>query len=249
MTTAQTKKQRALLIQKASVLREQIEQLIVDIRAMPGEDVDAAVCADLGPSVALLGKILIKGTFFQPDLLSLDSLLADLHQKAGEVVFKKENTQFEILPQNHGADLRDKKGGLWEHKETICRERQTKCNFNFPVPKGATEEARREALLKSIRAKTAGGGLMLQIRNGRMEVKHQYILDAEIAEGYFSRITLGKCGNHNLGCARCKDCKEYHRLDALVALQKKKDRNEKLTKADWAKAMAKCDANCGIKKQ
>jgi hypothetical protein len=220
------------LLNKAIKLRELMEDLITDIRAAPGSDVNKEVVDALSPSLALLSKIIIK----------------DVHQKAGEVVFKKENAGFEVLAGNHGADLRDNKGGSWEHKGSIVRGPLYRCNFNFPVPKGETDAERRKALLDSIQEKTHGGGVVLQVLSARMEVLHEYKFDQEIAKGYFARITLGKCGNHNMGCPRCKDCAGYHRLDALMKLQEKKSNGKRLTEQDWAVTMKPQATNCGVRK-
>jgi hypothetical protein len=169
-----------------------------------------------------------------------------MHQKAGEIVFKKENSDFEVLCGNHGPDLQDQKGGLWEHKESICRGPKYCCNFNFPVSGGSSETDRRKKLLESIREKTANGGIIMQVKNVRMELQQEYKIDHELAMEYFSRIRLGDGKVHNMGCQRCRDCKNYHRLDAITALQKKKACGDALTEQDWSKALARQSAHCGV---
>jgi hypothetical protein len=56
-------KNLSLLLCKAERLRGLVEELIADIRVSPGDTVDKKLCDLLGPSLALLGKMLIKGMY------------------------------------------------------------------------------------------------------------------------------------------------------------------------------------------
>lgn len=140
-----------------------------------------------------------------------------------------------VNPHQHGADLLDPAGNHIELKVSICKGPVKRCNFNWPVPKGATEGERRAKLLNSIAEKVRGGKAILIVRNGIGAELVKYELSSTFLMQYFARITLGTCGNHNMGCVYCVACKTFHRLDKFQAASNAGAMDEQA----WARVMGK----------
>lgn len=150
--------------------------------------------------------------------------------------------------QQHGADLKsedDKRS--YELKTSVCTTRKPKVNFNWPLPSTNKSEAeRRKIAVKSALEKTAGGEAILRIVDGKRALIKEYRFCSEYIVGYFSRVPLGACGNHNMGCPRCETCNSFHRLDRMKYVDEQvraaKERGEDLALVDWEQALyrSKC---------
>lgn len=136
----------------------------------------------------------------------------DIHQKVDEIVYAADHN-LQVNRDNHGADLHDTEGNHYELKVSVCKQPMKRCNFNWPVPKGDSEDERRSRLLASVHNKVKGGYARFIVRNGLGVDLFVYTLSEEFLVGYFARIKLGKCGNHNMGGEYCTHCERFHRLD------------------------------------
>jgi hypothetical protein len=182
-----------------------------------------------------------------PMAVLLKIAMPDVQQKLNEFIFAAENPNLTVNKHQHGADLKDKRdNSSVEHKVSVVTKTKPRCNFNWPIPKGATEQERRANLLESIRTKTKGGKAVLQVKNGLDTELTSFHFQCEFLMEYFSRITLGESNNHNMGCTRCGDCGDFHRLRALADLQQKPPALR--TEAHWKAALAERPAHCGIYK-
>jgi len=217
-------------IRHVMVIAAHSEALIQELRAHPDQPLDVALVQRLAP-VAMLLKIVIP----------------DIHQKIGEVIFAAEHPELSVCKHQHGADLKDDKGGRFEHKVSVVTNVRPRCNFNWPVPKGATPDERRKKLLDSVREKTAGGGAILEVKNGLGVAQATYRFSNEFLLDYFSRIEIGTSGNYNMGCVRCSDCSAFHRLQVLVDLQRKPAADR--TRSDWAAVLGSVPIHCGVYKR
>jgi hypothetical protein len=138
-------------------------------------------------------------------------IIPDINQKVDEIVYAADHN-LQVNRAAHGADLHDADGNHYELKVSVCKQPLKRCNFNWPVPKGGNEADRRARLLASVREKVKGGYARFIVRNGVGADLFTYTLSEEFLVGYFSRIRLGKGGNHNMGGEYCTRCECFHRL-------------------------------------
>lgn len=183
-------------------------------------------------------------------------IVPNVHQKVNEIIYISQQMKTEdtllLNQQQHGADitLLSKKTGCSasiEHKRSICKSKTGRCNFNWPLPsRNLPTDERRKKLLQSIRNKTGGkeGHAILEVVNGLGKPLASYKLSGDFLLGYFSRIALGKCDNHNLGCSRCKKCEDFHRLKKFQWLSNKLEVAGRLTDDEWRLATGKTDSSC-----
>jgi hypothetical protein len=183
---------------RALVLRRDILELYEMISRSSGDRVEREIVEILEPALCSLAKLVIK----------------DCHQKMDEKIYAHENG-YSVCENQHGPDLKDGKGNFTELKVSRCTGKIKKCNFNWHLPKATSEPERRTKILESIRAKTEGGGAHLLIKDGKDRQIAKFVLSHEFLMEYFSRIKIGRCDNHNMGCSMCASCTKFHRLEAL----------------------------------
>jgi len=156
-------------------------------------------------------------------------LVPDAHQKIDEIVFAAEHPELAVSSHQHGADLSNAKGENFELKVSICKGKAQHCNFNWPIPTGANESERRKKLLASVKSKVtgAGGKAVFLVKNGIGDEISRFELSAGFLLAYFGRVKIGSCDKHNFGCARCKVCKKFHRMEKIqeASVQYDKDPN------------------------
>lgn len=141
--------------------------------------------------------------------------------------------KLEVNPEQFGADLIDANNNHHELKVSICKHPKYSCNFNWHIPKAATDDERRQKLLTSIKQKTKGGAAVLVVRNGKGLEMVRYKLCESFLLGYFERIKLGKCNNHNMGCSYCSKCETFHRLDRMQLMSTMLEKSSELTEEAW----------------
>lgn len=179
-------------------LAERLTQFYNNMLASHANPTDPAYYGMLAAPLARLAKLII----------------ADIHQKVDEIDYASTHG-LTVNPASTGYDLADAKGNHFELKVSICKSPIKRCNFNWPVPNGASDTLRRAALLTSVAEKVRGGKAIFLIRNGIGHTLKQYELSERFLLGYFARIKIGKCDNHNMGCEWCHQCNTFHRLDAF----------------------------------
>lgn len=183
---------------RATKLRKDIMELYEMISRSSGDRVDVGIVDILEPALCSLAKLVIK----------------DCHQKMDEKIYAHQNG-YSVCTNQHGPDLQDAEGNFTELKVSRCTGKIKKCNFNWHLPKATSEEERRGKILDSVRAKTKGGGAHLLIKDGKDREIAKFVLSHEFLMEYFSRIKIGRCDNHNMGCNMCLSCTKFHRLEAM----------------------------------
>ena len=181
----------------ARALADQLDAMAATLQASGA--LDAATVAILAAPLARLTRIIIPHA----------------HQKLDEIVYAADHA-LTVSAKPHGHDLEDA-GAHVELKVSVCpmSSARRRCHFNWPIPVGVTDAERRAKLVASVRDKTRGGYAVLQVRDGLQRVTHEYRLSEAFLVGYFERVPLGKCANHNMGATECRVCKQFHRLLAL----------------------------------
>lgn len=199
-----------------------------------GETVDEAACALLQLPVCMLARLVVP----------------NFEKKANEIIYACQNDLL-VNQAQHGADLltRGANGAKShiEHKKSQCTRSRRYCNFNWPLPPAhLPAEKRRQKLLLSILEKTGGpeGHAILEVVSGLGKVIASYKLSGAFLYQYFSRVALGKSDVHNMGCARCKTCGGFHRVQRLQHYSQLLDSKGQLTEAEWSSLFSKCNTHC-----
>jgi hypothetical protein len=216
------------LLEQAKKLAKELRVFAALVRDAPGDEVDPDITATLQAPLCILTQMLIQNA----------------HQKIYEIVLADRRKDLTVQPQQHGPDLKNADGACFETKTSVCTVRSPTCNFNWPVPKGETEEERRRKLLDNVRAKVKGGGAILTINDGKQRLIKEYTFSESFLLEYFSRIKLGSSGNHNMSCRRCKKCAGFHRLDWLEKLSKDFELEDNRVLVDWNDAFDRAN-KCG----
>lgn len=185
-----------------------------------------------------------------PICLVADIVVPDIRQKIHEIIYANEHS-LSVNKNQYGADLFkiDASSGdesHIEHKTSKCL-RNRRCNFNWPIPPARLpKEERRKRLLKSIAEKTGGpeGHVVLEIVNGVSRPIKTYKLSGRFLIDYFSRLQLGECNNHNMGCNRCRKCGEFHRLQKLQIYSNCLEKKGHLTPEEWKEVFSKTIQSC-----
>ncbi len=170
-------------------------------------------------------------------------LIKDAHRKMDEHIAAAENPHLKVSEKAHGADLHDRKtGSKTEHKSVTSKGTNSSANVNWPIGKpGGASRRRREKVLESIKDKTDAGGAIISIKDGFGREFKEYRLSHEFLMGYFARVPLGSCGNHNMGCKRCPDCGEFHRL---AKFEHYSNLERELDEKDWREVFAQTAFRC-----
>jgi hypothetical protein len=188
---------------RARKLADDLRALYADLQreaVRTGTDTPAGVFAVLAAPLAQLTKMIIP----------------DVHQKIDEIIYAAEHG-LAVNPHQHGHDLADAAGRHIELKVSVAKGRWPKCNFNWPVPKGATPTERRTKLLASVEEKTRGGHAVLEVRSGAHALLATYTLSSAFLAAYFARVPLGAADKHNMACEQCKTHGTFHRIAKMQA--------------------------------
>lgn len=211
-----------------------------------------------------LTELLLKSGVDRPPQRVIDELLVplcrltkivapDVRQKLDEHLYAAENAQYEVNPNQHGADLIEKEtGSRTELKVATCilnpsarRNKNgvyvkptVKASVMWPMPKydsQGDQVERRRKVLASIKAKTDHGGAVIRVVNGMQVLLKEYHLSHLFLMGYFERANLGTSTAYNMGGPLCIHCDSFHRLDRLQVYSNKMDLSpdHKLSREDW----------------
>lgn len=162
----------------------------------------------------------------------------DVQKKMHEIIYAHEQG-FEVMPSQHGVDMRDPKTGrAIEHKKVKVNDldKTAQCNINIHLPHWPAE------LSYAKYAKLAYSDVL---KKGDLDVsavvdsndKYNYCVTipkeflAQYVKRFYKQKRTKKYNNKvNLGGPACQTCHRIHRLDCLV---KDSQRLEQLTEHDW----------------
>jgi hypothetical protein len=151
-------------------------------------------------------------------------------RKMGEIIFvheenakiASEEKMLAVYQTEKGADIFYRSSGAKiEHKQSrVKKSNNYKCNINWPFPKHPDVEERRKLMLETVKEKTEGGEAILQMRSATEGdvLFNEYRLSHAFLMAYFEDLSpscFPTTSNMNWGCARCKTCLKYHRLEAM----------------------------------
>lgn len=108
-------------------------------------------------------EIKVENTIYM--ILSVDlckvtkKVIPNVQRKIDEIIEADNRDGMEVNKEEHGADLKDLYGNLFELKVSTCAKKKGyECNFIWPVPAGKTIDERRCLLLEKVKQKTGGNG-------------------------------------------------------------------------------------------
>jgi ferredoxin len=215
----------------------------------------------LAKSVAMLQRSIEAGQAMagtlHPSLIGpLCKLLKTLEPNVGkkldeyiEVYDQKlsgKETTLKVSTSQHGGDLVDEEGNAMELKTSVHKKGK-KVNFNWQIGSPvAPAGKRRTELVKSITGKTKKYGCKLIVKDHKNLTIAEFKLSPEFLIGYFTRVKLGKCGVHNMGCTACGSCGSFHRLEKMVLYDRYMEKHGKTDLCDeqWKDVFSKCVSDC-----
>jgi hypothetical protein len=214
------------LVQQAARIAKDLDVLYRAVQEAGGESPDQKVVDILAVPLCKIVRLLIPS----------------VHQKIDEIVYAEEH-KLVVQEKQHGADLKGSDGKSIELKTSKCTVRSPNCNFNWPLAACKNEVERKEKVLKSIKEKTGNGGeAVLIVKDGLDREIAKFRLSGVFLHEYFSRLTLGKSPNYNMGCKRCGTCLKFHRLEKLQAASTLYGQDP--NSVDWGALLKPCPADC-----
>lgn len=172
------------------------------------------------------------------------TLIPNAQSKLDEIVFAADNA-LKVNANTKGHDLSTSEGVHIERKVSTYTKKTSKCNFNWSIPKADTPEKKLDLLLASITEKTRGGYAVLEVQDGLTRPLATYMLHEKFLLAYFTRL---KCSSDriNMGCARCRHCHKFHRLQNLADASKLMlESGNNPDVVAWPLLFAETSANCG----
>lgn len=173
------------------------------------------------------------------------TLIPNAQSKLDEIVFAADNT-LKVNANTKGHDLSTSEGVHIERKVSTYTKKTPKCNFNWSIPKADTPEKKLDLLLASITEKTRGGCAILEVQDGLTRTLATFVLHEKFLLAYFTRL---KCNSDrvNMGCARCRNCHKFHRLQNLADASKLMlESGGDPDVVAWLLLFAETSANCDV---
>lgn len=225
-------KPNVVLIAKCDALLKAIDDIHQEIKEH-GESVTVFVYAAIAGPLCRLTKII------EPNV----------GKKIDEIIYVYEHAEENLVvnDKQHGADLLTENGDHIEIKTSVCKKTKgMRANFNWPLPKGNTEEERRKNLLDSIKEKTEGGGLITIAKDINGTVLQKYKISHWFLMGYFSRVPFRTCDVYNMACNQCETCKHFHRLSKMQQYSDLmvKEGLQDLNEEQWDHVFRKTKSDC-----
>jgi|WetSurMetagenome_2_1015567.scaffolds.fasta_scaffold05215_9 hypothetical protein len=152
--------------------------------------------------------------------------------------YDKEKYTITHVKNEYGADIviMDKKTGIRIEVEVkssaVKKKNNYHTNWNFTLNSDLCEQYYKEdnlekkhelekALIDSLHNKMKNGFVVLQAMHGNQKLAEYKLTGVFMSFFCVTKILLSeKSHNLNLGCDRCKDCGEYHRITILQKYEK-----------------------------
>ncbi len=152
-------------------------------------------------------------------------------------VYDKEKYTITHVKNEYGADIiiTEKESGIIIGVEVkssaVTKKNNFKTNWIFSLnsnacqlyhdEKDSTEQAKqRKVLIDSLYKKMSNGFVVLQAMHGNTKIAEYKLSGLFMAFFCVTKILVNDKSSINLGCHRCKNCGEYHRITILMKYEK-----------------------------